>query len=204
MASGVPRIGVGARRLIFLLLSLTWFLPSCSPAWLLQTWNIMWQKPGWRNSWHPLRGGPGAAGTPFRPLNPCSLGARRQRGAFPAGVRQRLTELVALEPWWCGLARRHGGGALPGDPIGQHLPIPLNPGLVRAVNCLMHILALSPGTSAPEAAAAALERICTSCWSLFWACCLPLKYARESAFSTSRLSVGGPHLALLFWDLECL
>lgn len=32
----------------------------------------------------------------------------------------------------------------------------------------------------------------------------PLKYVRESAFCTSRLSVGGPRFALLFWDLECL
>lgn len=125
-------------------------------------------------------------------------------GPFPRGVQQRLTELVALEPWWCGLARRCGGGALPGDLIGRHLPSPLNPGLVGAVNCLMHILAASPGASAPEAAAAALERICTSCGSPFWACCLPLKYVRESAFCTSRLSVGGPRFALLFWDLECL
>lgn len=28
---------------------------------------------------------------------------------------------MALELWWCGLAIAGGGGALPGDLIGQHL-----------------------------------------------------------------------------------
>lgn len=57
---------------------------------------------------------------------------------------------------------------------------PWNSGPVGAVNCLMHALALSPGTSAPKAAATALERICTLCRSLLWACCLPGRYVRAT------------------------
>lgn len=97
-----------------------------------------------------------------------------------------------------------GEGPCQGARLVSTCSVPLNPGLVRAVNCLMHILALSPGMRASEAAAPALERMCISRWSLFWARCLPVRYVRDTAFSTSRLSVGGPHFALLFWALECL
>lgn len=80
------------------------------------------------------------AGTSFLTFDLCGLGARRQRGAFPAGVRRRLAELGAPEPM-VGPCREAGeGGALPGDLIGQQLLIPLAPGQVRAMNCLTRIL----------------------------------------------------------------
>lgn len=81
--------------------------------------------------------------------------------------------------------------------------VPPNRAPVRGADSLVHILALYPSLSVPEAEAAALERICTPPWLLFGHSTSSGTCKRYHPFH--QLSVWGrPLLPVFCWDLQGL
>lgn len=84
------------------------------------TWALC-HKPSQENSWQPPRGGPGLSGTWFSTFEALWSGSQEAVWGLSVWGPAEVNRADGTEPWWCGLARRCWGGALPGDMIGQHL-----------------------------------------------------------------------------------
>lgn len=149
-------------------------------------------------------GGPDVSGTPFLTFESLQSGRQEAACGLPSGVQWRLTEPVALEPWWCGLARRHGGGAPPASLIGQHLLSPIESWSGQGCELFNAYLGSVPWHECPRGCGHSLREDLYLVPVTFSGTLPPPEYVRDAALVPKLAVWGRPSLCFAFLRLKCL